>query len=472
MDADEPIAGGLASALLPVVRDSGAIWVGSSGRARAAPGKDSFAEIEALGAGALATVDLPEAHYRGYYEGFANSGLWPALHSRADLIRVTVEDYQSYREVNAFMARALLRFNRSDAIFWVQDYHFLTLGSELRKLGIEQPIGFFLHTPWPARTTMHGVPHHRELVLEMLAYDLIGFQTDEDRQNFEDYLEHELGLGVAGDGVVSNHSRSRLETFPIGINVEEFAARAAKAAARPDVARLRASLQAGKLMLGVDRLDYSKGIANRIRALDRLLLAEPALKRHVALLQIAVPSRGQIEAYRQLKTELAALVGDVNGRHADVDWMPVRYLNKGFAQSTLAGFYRTAQVGLVTPLQDGMNLVAKEYVAAQNPSDPGVLVLSEFAGAARELDAAVLVNPHDIDGMAQKISLALSMRADERRERWLSMIDKLKSASVQSWFSDFVRALGEVRRAALPVATRSNAPVPFGRTERSIAQTR
>ena len=472
MEADEPVTGGLASALLPVVKNSGAIWVGSSGRIRAASGKDSFAEIEALGTGALATVDLPETHYRGYYEGFANSGLWPALHSRADLIQVTLEDYQSYREVNAFMARALLRFNRADATFWVQDYHFLTLGSELRKLGIEQPIGFFLHTPWPARTTMHGVPHHRELVLAMLAYDLIGFQTDEDRRNFEDYLKHELGLGVASDKVVSSHGRSRLETFPIGINVDEFAARAAKAAARPDVARLRASLQASKLMLGVDRLDYSKGISNRIRALDRLLMMEPALKRHVALLQIAVPSRGQIEAYRQLKTELATLVGDVNGRHADVDWTPIRYLNKGFAQSTLAGFYRIAQVGLVTPLQDGMNLVAKEYVAAQNPSDPGVLVLSEFAGAARELDTAVLVNPHDIDGMAQKISLALSMRLEERRERWLAMIDKLKSASVQIWFSDFVRALGEVRRTALPVATRSNVPIPFGRSERSIAHTR
>jgi trehalose 6-phosphate synthase len=471
MEADEPITGGLASALLPVVKNSGAIWVGSSGRIRDA-GRDSFAEIEALGSGALATVDLPEAHYRGYYEGFANSGLWPALHSRADLIRVSVEDYQSYREVNAFMARALLRFSRSDAVFWIQDYHFLTLGSELRRLGIAQPIGFFLHTPWPARTTMHGVPHHRELVLAMLAYDLIGFQTHEDQQNFKDYLKHELGLGVANDTVVSNHGRSQLATFPIGINVDEFAGRAAKAAARPDVVRLRASLQATKLMLGVDRLDYSKGIANRIRAFNRLLLAEPALKRHVSLLQIAVPSRGQIEAYRQLKTELATLVGEVNGRHADVDWMPIRYLNKGFAQSTLAGFYRTAQIGLVTPLQDGMNLVAKEYVAAQNPSDPGVLVLSEFAGAARELDAAVLVNPHDIDGMAQKISGALTMPLEERRERWLAMIDKLKSSSVQAWFSDFVRALGETRRAALPVAARNSFPVPIGRAERSVAQTR
>jgi trehalose 6-phosphate synthase len=253
--------------------------------------------------------------------------------------------------------------------------------------------------------------------------------------------------------------------------VDDFAARATRSAARPDVSRLRLSLQNTKLVLGVDRLDYSKGIANRIRAFDRLLLAEPQLKRQVSLLQIAVPTRGQIEAYRQLRTELATLVGEINGRHADVDWMPVRYLNKGFAQSTLAGFYRTAQVGLVTPLQDGMNLVAKEYVAAQNPSDPGVLVLSEFAGAAKELETALLVNPHDIDAMARKISTALSMSLEERRERWNVMIQTLRSGSVQDWFSDFVRALEEVRGATVAVAARSLPPMPYGRAERSAAQT-
>jgi trehalose 6-phosphate synthase len=472
VQADEPVTGGLASALLPVVKNSGAIWVGSSGRVRDASGKDSFAEIEALGSGALATVDLPTAHYQGYYEGFANSGLWPALHSRADLIQVTTEDYKSYREVNAFMARALLRFDRADATFWVQDYHFLTLGAELRRLGIKRPIGFFLHTPWSAPSMMHSVPHHGELVTAMLAYDLIGFQTDEDRKNFKDYVKDELGLAIAGDTVVSQNGRSRLATFPIGINVDDFAARAARSAARPEVARLRQSLQNTKLVLGVDRLDYSKGIANRIRAFDRLLQVEPGLKRQISLLQIAVPTRGQIEAYRQLKTELATLVGEINGRHADVDWMPVRYLNKGFAQSTLAGFYRTAQVGLVTPLQDGMNLVAKEYVAAQNPSDPGVLVLSEFAGAARELETALLVNPHDIDGMAQKISTALSMSLEERRERWDVMIDRLRAGSVQGWFSDFVRALDDVRGAAPTIAARSFPPMSFGRAEqKNVART-
>ncbi|HSZ65622.1 MAG TPA: trehalose-6-phosphate synthase [Xanthobacteraceae bacterium] len=452
---DEPLAGGLAAALLPMVRDSGAIWVGSSGQETATTQThDSFAKIEALGSGALATVDMPAQHYRGYYEGFANSALWPALHSRPDLIHVTTEDYESYREINAFMGRALQRFNSPEAVFWVQDYHFLTLGAELRQQGIERPLGFFLHTPWADRRTMSAVPHCNDLAEAMLAYDLIGFQTVEDRQNFEDFLRTELSLNIVDGTVASHWGLTQLATFPIGIDVDDFAARASKSVTRPEVTRLRESLHGAKLVLGVDRLDYSKGLANRVRAFDRMLEIEPGLKRHVSLLQVAVPSRGNIKAYRELKSELAGLVGEVNGRHGEVDWSPIRYLNKGFSQLTLAGFYRVAGVGLVTPLHDGMNLVAKEYVAAQNPLDPGVLVLSSFAGAAKELDAALLINPHDIDGMARQIAVALKMSIEERRERWHAMVRKLKVASVQAWFAHFLHVLSDVRRTPLQAATR------------------
>ena len=445
--SDEPVTGGLAAALIPMVKDSGAIWVGSSGETTdEANSQHSIARIETLGRGALATVDMPAKHYRGYYEGFANSALWPALHSRSDLIRVTTDEYASYREINTFMARALLRFSGPDAVFWIQDYHFLPLGAEMRRLHIGGPIGFFLHTPWADRRTMAAVPHHADLVKAMLAYDLIGFQTDEDRQNFEDYLQYELGVRVVDGTVASAHGMTQLATFPIGIDVEEFSDRASRATARTDVARLRASMQGAKLVLGVDRLDYSKGLANRVRAFDRMIETEPELKRTVSMLQVAVVTRGNIRAYRDLKTELAALIGEVNGRHGEVDWTPIRYLNKSFSQLTLAGFYRAAHVGLVTPLQDGMNLVAKEYVAAQNPFDPGVLVLSEFAGAAKQLDAALLVNPHDIEAMAHQIAAALTMSLDERRERWHAMIAKLKASSVQSWFADFLRALEVARR--------------------------
>jgi trehalose 6-phosphate synthase len=452
--ATEPMTGGLAAALLPVVEKSGAIWVGSSGRVRGGAQKEPFAEIEALGAGALAMLDLPAAHYGGYYEGFANSALWPALHSRTDLIRASQEDYLSYREVNAFMARALLRFQKPDTAFWIQDYHFLALGAELRGLGVTEPIGFFLHTPWPARAIIEGVPHHRELIEAMLACDLIGFQTSDDCENFLSYVGSDLGL-VVHDGVVtSRHGTSHAAVFPIGIDPEKFARQAAKAASHPDLSRLRRSLNGEKLAIGVDRLDYSKGLINRISAFDRIWTLRPALSRTVSLLQIATPSRGAIEAYGNLQSELARLVSDVNGRHGEVDWTPIRYLNKGFSQTVLAGLYRTAQVGVVTPLHDGMNLVAKEYVAAQNPADPGVLVLSKFAGAANELDTALLVNPHDIDGMARTIATALSMPLTERRLRWEAMMARLRSHTIQQWFADFVDALQETqidRCAAAPL---------------------
>jgi trehalose 6-phosphate synthase len=441
--ANEPMTGGLAAALLPVVEKSGAIWVGSSGRVRDGNQKEPFAEIEALGAGALAMLDLPAAHYGGYYEGFANSTLWPALHSRTDLIRASQEDYLSYREVNAFMARALLRFEKPETAFWIQDYHFLALGADLRDLGVTHPIGFFLHTPWPSRDVIIGVPHHRELVEAMLAYDLIGFQTTDDYENFLGYLSADLGLAVDNGVVTSRYGTSRVAVFPIGIDPEKFAQHAAKAVSHPDVSRLRRSLNGERLAIGVDRLDYSKGLINRIHAFDRMWTLQPELERTVSLLQIATPSRGAIEAYGNLQSELAKLVSDVNGRHGEVDWTPIRYLNKGFSQTVLAGLYRTAQVGVVTPLHDGMNLVAKEYVAAQNPADPGVLVLSKFAGAANELDTALLVNPHDIDGMARTIATALSMPLTERRMRWEAMMTKLRGSTIQQWFADFVDALQE-----------------------------
>jgi len=344
------------------------------------------------------------------------------------------------------MARAVLRFNKPDIAYWVQDYHFLALGAELRGLGVSQPLGFFLHTPWPGRTIIEGVPNHRELIESMLAYDLIGFQTRDDCENFVGYVESNLELPIQGGVITSRYGRTQVAVFPIGIDPAKFAQQAAKAVSHPDVSRLRRSLDGEKLAIGVDRLDYSKGLINRINAFDRMWTVQPGLARTVSLLQIATPSRGGIEAYGNLQSELARLVSDVNGRHGEVDWTPIRYLNKGFSQTVLAGLYRTAQVGVVTPLQDGMNLVAKEYVAAQNPADPGVLVLSKFAGAANELDTALLVNPHDIDGMARTIATALSMPLTERRMRWDAMMDKLCSSTIHKWFADFVDALQRTRR--------------------------
>ncbi len=460
---NEPMTGGLAAALLPVVEKSGAIWVGSSGRVRNSAHKRSFAEIQSLGAGTLAMLDLPAAHYGGYYEGFANSALWPALHSRSDLIRISPDDYQSYHEVNAFMARSLLRFRKPDTAFWIQDYHFLVLGAELRKLGVHNPIGFFLHTPWPVRSAITGIPHHRQLVEAMLAFDLIGFQTEEDCENFAGYLRADIGLDTENGTVVSPFGSSRLAVFPIGIDVDAFATQAVRAVSSPQVSRLRKSLNGERLAIGVDRVDYSKGLVNRIRAFDRLFEMQPSLKHSVSLLQIATPSRDGIQAYGNLRNELTKLVTEVNSRHGEVDWTPIRYIGRGFSQAILAGFYRTAQVGVVTPLHDGMNLVAKEYVAAQNSIDPGVLVLSKFAGAANELDAALLVNPHDIEGMARTIATALAMPAPERRMRWEAMMQKLRAGTIQQWFTDFVEALEQAAKE------RPIAPAPVIRSLRPVS---
>jgi trehalose 6-phosphate synthase len=253
--------------------------------------------------------------------------------------------------------------------------------------------------------------------------------------------------------------------------VQAFADGALKAAARPDIARLRGSLQASQLAIGVDRIDYSKGLEHRMRAFDRLFHTAPELKRQVSLLQVALPSRAEIPTYDQLRARLAALVSDVNGRHSEVDWSPIRYLNKGFAQSTLAGLYRTAQIGLVTPLNDGMNLVAKEYVAAQNPLNPGVLILSQFAGAAKQLDAALLVNPHDADAMAGAIRYGLLMSLEERRERWDAMMAVLRRHDINEWFGNFLAALAATARPPARVTYRKTAsyspsmvpsPDPYG----------
>ena len=279
----------------------------------------------------------------------------------------------------------------------------------------------------------------------MLGYNLIGFQTSDDCENFLGYLSSDLGLEIEDGVATSRFGKTQVAVFPIGIDPEKFAQQAAKAVSHPDVSRLRRSLNGEKLAIGVDRLDYSKGLINRVNAFDRMWTVQPALQRTVSLLQIATPSRGGIEAYDNLQSELAKLVSDVNGRHGEVDWTPIRYLNKGFSQTVLAGLYRTAQVGVVTPLHDGMNLVAKEYVAAQNPADPGVLVLSKFAGAANELDTALLVNPHDVDGMARTIATALSMPLAERRMRWGAMMEKLRTGTIQRWFANFVDALQETR---------------------------
>lgn len=437
-----PMTGGLASALLPAIRNSETIWLGSSGRLTSTSATQTpRVDIEPYGCGAIATVDLPERIYAGFYDGYANSALWPLLHSRPDLSTSNADDYACYREMNAFMAKTLATFAGKDATFWIHDYHFLPLGLELRRLGIVRRIGFFLHTPWAPRRVMIQLPQHRELTEAMLAYNLIGFQTDKDRDNFADMLNNDLAMSRRNFTFRTRYGECRLGTYPIGIDPVEFADNAQRSDEDPDVRRLKSSLNGAALIIGVDRIDYSKGIGERLRAFDRLLTLHPEMKRRLSMVQIAVPSRSTLATYCNLRSDLARMVGDINGRHGELDWTPIRYLNKCFGQSTLAGLYRASAVGLVTPFQDGMNLVAKEYVAAQDPDNPGVLVLSRFAGAANELNASLLVDPSDADSVTQTLLDAASMPRDERQARWQFNMNRLLAHPIHRWFAAFMSDL-------------------------------
>ncbi|WP_105375059.1 alpha,alpha-trehalose-phosphate synthase (UDP-forming) [Neorhizobium huautlense] len=455
------MTGGLAASLLSIVEHSGAIWVGCSGSQ--GDGRHGNASVQTLGTGALVTLDLPAGHYDRYYEGFSNSTLWPAFHSLPNLMQDSQGDYQSYCEINALMAQALHQFRDRNA-FWVHDYHFLVLGAELRKLGIDRPIGFFLHTPWPPLALMKHVPHHGELIESMLAYDLIGFQTEGDRQNFLASVGSDLGLGTEDGGVISHYGLTRCQVFPIGIDPDKFAQHAANSSSHSDVAHVTHGLSGEKLAIGVDRLDHTKGIPERIEAFAHHWSKNP---RTISLLQIANPSRTGIQTYRDLQDSVGQLVADVNRKYGAGDWTPIRYVTKSFGQDVLSGLYRTAQVGVVTPLRDGMNLVAKEYVAAQNPNDPGVLILSKFAGAADELDTALLVDPTKVEEMVCAISTAIAMPREERVVRWRAMMTKIRQGTVHRWAADFVSQLEKSRLALVPgKAVSHDGEVPSGSKRR------
>ncbi|MGY8678300.1 trehalose-6-phosphate synthase, partial [Bradyrhizobium sp. UFLA05-153] len=392
-DPNKPKTGGLAAALEPVVERSGAVWMGTSGTL--SEGSEQVSAFEQHGKGQVAKIEVPADDYAGFYYGFSNSTLWPAFHSLTERMSpASEESYKSYRDVNCAVARALSRLESRGAI-WVHDYHFLPLGSELRELKIEQPIGFFLHTPWPNPDVIEEVPHHDELMASMLAYDLVGFQTRWNLDNFLSCLQSHLGLESRSDVVISARGLTRCQVFPIGIDPKQFADYVVESLTkhREKISSVQSKIDGTKLAIGVDRLDYTKGIDNRIKAFDQLLTDKP---HSISLLQIATPSRTDIPAYSEYQGDIDGLVDDVNRKHGiDDGWRPILYEKDHVSQVELAGLYRTAEVGVVTPLRDGMNLVAKEYVAAQDPDDPGVLVLSKFAGAAEDLneDEALHVDP-------------------------------------------------------------------------------
>lgn len=433
-------AGGLAVALEALMERRGGLWFGWNGRiATGEPGP-----VQTLDAGRVryATVDLTQDEHDRYYNEFSNSTLWPLLHSMPELMTFDRRNAQAYRQVNARLVDALLPMLRADDLVWVHDYHLMCMPALLRSRGVRAPIGFFLHIPFPSADVLGAVPEAGALVRDLLAADLIGFQTANDVDNFAE-AACRLGdaLRMPGGWLNVGNRRVRLGVFPVEIEAQEFAATAETAWRAAPTERLRRSLSGQKLILGVDRMDPTKGLPQRLSGYRRLLETRPDWARRVTLLQIAAESRTDVTAYRDLRAQLEQAAGSINSAFSEPDWMPVRLVARAGARTTMAGYMRQARVGLVTPLRDGMNLVAKEFVAAQDPADPGVLVLSSFAGAARQLGSALIVNPHDTDALADAIDAALRMDLAERQARWSDAWSAIKNTSALAWGRSFVAAL-------------------------------
>jgi trehalose 6-phosphate synthase len=436
----EGSVGGLAMALAAALREYSGVWFGWSGKTTEKfTGQLSMQRVDGV---TTATVDLEEGDYQEYYNGYANKTLWPLFHYRVDLTAYDRSFGEGYDRVNKRFAETLRPLIEPDDVIWVHDYHLIPMARELRRMGVTNRIGFFLHIPWPAHQLVVTLPRHRPLVEAMFDYDLIGFQTEESLHAFEGYVLSEIDGSRAKSGELKAFGKAvRAAAFPIGIDAEDFARIVESPRARKVYDRMLAHGVFRKTIVGVDRLDYSKGLEERLVGFERFLHDNPDMRREVMLLQIAPLSRDEVEAYQDLRSRLDGLIGRINGAYAEMDFTPIRYVNKSYRRDELAGIYRASKVGLVTPLRDGMNLVAKEYVASQDPEDPGVLILSRFAGAARQMSNALIVNPNSPEEISDALSRALAMDLPERKRRWETLFDNVRRKDVTAWRDDFVGAL-------------------------------
>jgi len=445
-DPRKAAAGGLAVALGDTLSQSGGVWFGWSGKVNetGAPGE---AEMHTHRAGAvqLVTIDLSRVDHDTYYTGYSNQALWPALHYRLDLADFGAGFFAGYQRVNRLFARKLAALLKPDDVIWVHDYHLIPLAAELRALGCRQRIGFFLHVPLPPPPILAAIPGHEWLMRSFFAYDLVGLQAQSDADHFARFVVEEAKATALGDSEFEAFGRRVVaRAFPIGIDLDEFQRLAGSTESRDTEAMLRDQYSKRRLLVGVDRLDYSKGLPQRFRAFRELLENYPENRNSATLIQIASPTRETVDAYGELLHDLEGLTGEINGDFGELDWMPIRYLHRTWARRRLPALYRCARVALVTPLRDGMNLVAKEYVAMQDEADPGVLVLSRFAGAAEQMHEAVLVNPYDIPATAQAIQRALQMSLTERCERQAALLARVRTNDVHWWRKTFLDALSAI----------------------------
>jgi trehalose 6-phosphate synthase len=436
--------GGLAVGLLAAMQARRGMWFGWDGETAevASPDPSIVRKDEVT----YASIDFDQAEYREFYLGFCNGTLWPLFHYFVDGFRYNDEQYDAYQRMNQRYARTLLPLLEPDDLIWVHDYHLFPLAQKLREAGATQPMGLFLHIPFPDIEVLRVLPVYAELLQAMLAYDVLGFQTETDAQAFRSAVAYVWGESVlTSNRTVTLGGRDVVTgVFPIGVDVDAIQREAVDSQSSDACKRMVAGLLGRRLMIGVDRLDYSKGLVERFKAYERFLETHPENQNRVSFLQIAPLSRSDVRAYAEIRRDLEQTTGRTNGRFAETDWTPIRYLNRNFPHDVLMGFMRSALIGIVTPVRDGMNLVAKEFVAAQDPEDPGVLILSTLAGAARELTSALMVNPYDSRGMAHAIQQAFNMPLAERRERHAAMLDVLKRNSITAWHTSFIDTLESV----------------------------
>ncbi len=442
----KPGSGGLVTALAPVLRRRGGLWIGWPGT-----NKEDEVDLEPLLASATADagyslipVALTAEEHDKFYLGFSNEIIWPLFHDLQSFCRFEPSFWECYEDVNRSFAQVIVEQTTADDYVWVQDYHLMNVAQELRSQDVERQMGFFLHIPFPPPDIFLKLPWRSRVLEGLLEYDLVGFQTERDLRNFK-LCVHALLKDATVDEtqaittVQCGGRTTRLGFFPIGIDFDEFAKHAETQEVAETAWSLREALPNRQLMLGVDRLDYTKGIPERLQAFRRALARYKELHGKITFVQLVIPSRTDIQEYAELKAEIEREVGEINGEFTTPGWVPVHYLFRSLARTDLVAYYRSAEITLVTPLKDGMNLVAKEYCASS--IETGVLILSEFAGAAPQMaDGALLVNPYDVNGVADAIFQAWAMPEEERRKRLAKLRRVVREQDIFWWVDSFLQA--------------------------------
>ncbi len=448
-------AGGLVTALAPVLSRNGGLWIGWPGTSTNEDIREPMQRFAREHGYSLQPIHLDQEQVRGFYYGFSNEVLWPLLHGFHTRCNFEPWYWRKYQEVNRLFAEQIMQVTSEEDYIWVHDYHLMCVAQQMKAAGSRHNCGFFLHIPFPGPETFLKLPWRREVLSAMLDYDLVGFQTHEDTMNFlrclqclcseVGYEERESLFHIRCGG-----REVKAGCFPISIDFEQFEESARSGEVERRTAKLNLLHPDQQLILGVDRLDYTKGVPQRLKALDRVLSQHPELQERISLLQLLVPSREEVSEYQALKEHIERMVGEINGRYTRPGWIPIHYLYRSLHRQELVSFYRASEMALITPLWDGMNLVAKEYCAC-NYREDGVLILSEFAGAASQLyENAILVNPYDVEGLAESIRQGFYMSPSERQSRMSGLRETIRKYDIHFWLNSFLEAAFKDQAKGVP----------------------